>query len=253
MNEIALLGAVLWGYMTLFFCLSLLFKRNDLADVAWGLGFVLLSWIALFLRTTFDVLFLLPVLFVSIWGLRLSWHIFRRLRKHPEDPRYAAWRKEWTWFTLRSYFQVYMLQGLLLFIIVSPVLYFVLYGTPVLPCVLAGALLWTFGFLFESIGDAQLAYFLQKRTDPTAIMQSGLWKYTRHPNYFGESCMWWGLWILSFGAPMWLVLLISPVTITSLLLFVSGVPMMENRYKNNAAYQRYAAKTSVFIPWFPKT
>jgi steroid 5-alpha reductase family enzyme len=140
---------------------------------------------------------------VSIWGLRLAWHIHARHRGKPEDFRYMAWRREWgRWFYARSYAQVYLLQGALLFLVALPVLminrrpggtFGFLDGI--------GVCVWLFGFLFESVGDAELARFTRNPQNRGKILQSGLWRYTRHPNYFGEVVQWWGIWLLAVGVP----------------------------------------------------
>ena len=115
-----------------------------------------------------------------------------------------------------------------------------------------GLVVFGTGFAFEAIGDRQLAVFLHNPAHKGQIMSQGLWRYTRHPNYFGEATLWWGLYLiaLSGGAPWWAI--VSPVTITLLLLFVSGVPMLEKSMKDRPGYAEYAAKTSIFVPWFPK-
>jgi steroid 5-alpha reductase family enzyme len=115
----------------------------------------------------------------------------------------------------------------------------------------AGALLWVIGFLFEAVGDYQLARFKANPENKGKIMQSGLWKYTRHPNYFGESVMWWGIWIIALNVDYGWTAVVSPVVITLLLLKVSGVSLLEKHYSDNPKYRDYARRTNAFIPWFP--
>lgn len=247
--EIVLLVFV---YMLCGFFLALWKRDNSIVDVFWGFGFVLIAWYGLLRMMTFEPAQLLISGLVTVWGLRLSLHIlFRKIGK-PEDFRYAAWRKEWgKWFLLRSFFQIFMLQGFLMLVIAAPIILTNLYY-PRLEAIhwaflLAGGAVWVFGFVFEAVGDAQLRRFLRTRREGQ-LMTSGLWKYTRHPNYFGEATMWWGLFVISAN---WLAV-ISPLTLTCLLLFVSGVPMLERKYAGNPAWEAYKKRTSVFVPWFPR-
>ncbi|PIV90796.1 steroid 5-alpha reductase [Candidatus Gracilibacteria bacterium CG17_big_fil_post_rev_8_21_14_2_50_48_13] len=244
----------LLGYACLGFVLSLIFHRSDVADVAWGLGFILVGIASWWLGGAAISLGLIPLACVFLWGIRLSSHIFMRLRQKGEDPRYAAWRAEWgKTFLLRSFLQIFVLQTFLLGVIALPLMHLGLTQTaPSLPWLGVGLGIWIIGFCFEVLGDAQLRQFLRNPENKGRILQSGLWQYTRHPNYFGEATMWWGIWIMTFGIPYWPLFIVSPLLITLLLRFVSGVPLLEQRYKENAAYQEYAARTSVFLPWFPK-
>ncbi len=262
MSEFVTLYTTLAGAMVLFmsfwFLLGLLIKRNDVADIAWGLGFVTITFIALLLNSNPSPLSCLSAMLVALWGLRLATHIFIRNRAKSEDYRYAAWRKEWgKWFVVRSFFQVYMLQGVLLLTVVLPAALTagLAHKISVSAWAAAGVLVWLVGFFFEVVGDWQLTQFLRKRKNG-AIMNSGLWQYTRHPNYFGEVTQWYGLWLLLAAtdvAPGLVALgLIGPVTITILILFVSGIPLLEKKYADNPEYKKYASKTSKFFPRDPK-
>ncbi len=248
------LGVMLWGYMSLWFLISLSKKRNDVADVAWGLGFVLLAWSSFFLSGGSGIRGILVGILVSIWGVRLAWHIHLRHRSKAEDFRYLAWRREWgKWFYARSYAQVYLLQGTLLFIVALPVL--MINRSPGgrlgFPEIL-GACIWLFGFLFESVGDAELARFAKDPLNRGKILQTGLWRYTRHPNYFGEVVQWWGIWLVAIGVPGDWFSIVGPLTITVLILKVSGIPMLEKKMAENPDFSNYRRRTSVFLPWFPK-
>lgn len=245
-----LLGVILFFYMCFWYFISILKKRNDVADIAWGLGFVLLAWIS-FYFSNFSLIGLVVNIFVTIWGVRLSSHIYLRNRNKGEDARYLVWRQEWKYFYLRSFFQVFMLQGLLLFLIVYPVIFIntnaeinfnYLY--------LFGILVWIFGFLFESIADWQLKNFISRPENKGKIMQNGLWKYSRHPNYFGEVTMWWGIFLIALILPNGIYTIFGPLTITFLILSVSGIPMLEKKYEGNLIFEEYKKKTSKFIPWF---
>jgi steroid 5-alpha reductase family enzyme len=254
MNYYLTLGIVLFVYMSLWFVVSLIKKRNDVADVAWGLGFVLLTWISFFMSGTFGLRSILVGILVSIWGLRLAWHIHVRNRNKAEDYRYLAWRNEWgKWFYLRSYAQVYLLQGMLLYLIVSPVLAInASTNSPLGLLDIFGLLVWVLGFYFESVGDAQLARFISDPANKGKLLQTGLWSYTRHPNYFGEVTQWWGIWILALSTPSGVLFIIGPLTITFLILKVSGVPMLEKKMELNPDFAEYKRKTSMFIPFFRK-
>jgi len=252
-THLFLIVAGVLAYMSLWFAVSLLIKRNDVADVAWGLGFVLVIWTAFVLNPVFSLGRAILVLCITVWGLRLSFHIFFRNRKKPEDARYATWRREWgSAFVWRSYLQVFVLQGFLLLIISLPATSFILSFVDDSIAVYVGAAVWISGFLFEAIGDRQLRHFLRYEKNKGAVMKSGLWAYTRHPNYFGEATMWWGIWLITFGIPGWGVMIISPALITFLLLKVSGVPLLEKRYEGNPEYEAYKKTTSVFFPLPPR-
>lgn len=196
---------------------------------------------------------------VIIWGIRLALHIGIRNSQKVEDFRYANWRKEWgNAFLLRSFLQVYLLQGIFMFIIASP-LYLVaekghnlnlIDNIWVLPFPIWVGI-WLIGFLWQAISDYQLAQF-KKTKQPGEIMTGGLWKYSRHPNYFGEIVMWWGIWLMVVSLPFGLWAIISPITITYLLAKVSGVPMLEEKYKGNPDFEDYKKRTSALFPWWPK-
>jgi steroid 5-alpha reductase family enzyme len=250
MSYFLTLGIVLFVYMTLWFVVSLLKKRNDVADVAWGLGFVLMTWTSFFISGDSGVRGILVGVLVSIWGLRLAWHIHTRNKGKTEDYRYLAWRKEWgKYFYIRSYFQVYILQGVFLFLIVLPVL-FINKSTGTMLGILdvLGLIVWLLGFYFEAVGDAQLAQFIKNPENKGKLMQNGLWAYTRHPNYFGEVTQWWGLWLIALSSPGGVWSIIGPLTITFLILKVSGIPMLEKKMEENPDFAEYKRRTSVFIP-----
>lgn len=239
--------------MTGWFILSVVKKRNDVADIAWGLGFVLISWSGLYFANI-SLRGLLVNLLVTIWGVRLAWHIHKRNLKKHEDYRYAAWRKEWgKWFFVRSYFQVYLLQGLFLYLIIQPVNFIHYRVSSSLGIFdLIGLLVWIIGFYFESIGDSQLKTFISNPANKGKLMKTGLWKYSRHPNYFGEVTQWWGIFIIALSIPFGYITIIGPITITVLILFVSGIPLLEKKYEGRKDFEEYKKRTSVFFPLPPK-
>lgn len=253
LSVLAYASLAVWVYMTGLFVLALILKNNSIADVGWGAGFIIASWAA-WLQTPHTLAGTTTLVLVLIWGSRLSWHILRRNAGKPEDWRYAEWREQWgKWFILRSYLQVFLLQGLLLLIIVSPVIAIMASNTPLTPWLARiGMIVWIIGFGFEVVGDAQLRAFIAAKPKPGSVCDIGLWQFTRHPNYFGEATLWWGIFLLalSVSAPWWLI--IGPITITTLVRYVSGVPLLERKMMQNPAFQLYAKRTSIFFPRPPK-
>lgn len=238
--------------MTVWFSVSVALKRNDVADLAWGLGFVTISLFLVLSNPDNPVLKMVAVL-IFFWGSRLALHIFSRIINSKEDPRYLAWRNEWgNNFYLRSFLQVFMLQGFFMYLISLTIItssYSTI--TSLTPQIISGVAIWYLGFVFEYVGDQQLKDFLNMPQNRGRLMTEGLWRYTRHPNYFGEVTQWWGIFILTFSFTSWYSVL-SPLTITLLILFVSGVPLLEKRYAGRPDWEEYKNKTSIFIPWFPK-
>jgi len=255
MFELLLPTAIAVGAaMTLLFCLALVLKDNSIVDIGWGLGFVLVAGLSAVQDPGFEPRHILATFLVLVWGVRLAVHIFRRNRKRVEDFRYAAWRERWgRWFVLRSYFQIFMLQGLFLVLISAPLPRInSAPGRPLGPWDVAGVLLWLVGFLFESVGDAQLARFKKDPANKGKFIRTGLWNYSRHPNYFGEALMWWGIYVIALAVPGGGILVFSPLTITLLLRFVSGVPLLEKKYRDRPEFRDYARRTNAFIPWLPR-
>jgi steroid 5-alpha reductase family enzyme len=262
---------VLLLYVCVWFLVSILQKRNDVADVAWGIGFVLLTWVTFFLgdaTTTSLYSSLLVCVLVTIWGVRLAHHIHMRHRGRTEDKRYALWREQWQYFYTRSFFQVFLLQGVLLLLVAFPALFSVI-GLGQIDTIaetvvyLLGVCIWCIGFYFEVVGDRQLKKFLADPMNKGKLCMEGLWSYTRHPNYFGEVCLWWGMWVistalafsvevLSVTVPSYVITVIGPLTITFLILKVSGVSLLERSMKNHPNFASYAFRTNMFFPWRPR-
>ncbi len=253
-KALALAALVIFIYMTCAFIAALLKRNNGIADIAWGPGFIVTGWLVFLLCGRGHARQWLALALVTTWGGRLAWHIFRRNRGREEDFRYAAWRRQWgKWFTARSFLQVFMLQGFFMLLILAPVLLIVGQPQPLLNLLdLLGLLMWTKGFLFETIGDRQLAAFRKNLENKGKIITSGLWRYSRHPNYFGEALGWWGIAVIALSAPGGWLGLAGPVVITFLLLFVSGVPLLEKKYQGRPDFEEYKKRTPVFVPWFPK-
>jgi steroid 5-alpha reductase family enzyme len=193
---------------------------------------------------------MIVTLLVLLWGLRLSYHILVRNSGKGEDFRYKAWRNTWNYFLVRSYFQIFMLQGVLMLLISAPV-WFINSSTggPLGLWDSVGLIVFGAGFFFEVIADYQLAEFKRNPENKGKIITTGLWSVSRHPNYFGESLVWWGLSFYAFSLHNGWFTLISPLIITLLLRFVSGVPMLEKKYENHPDWKAYKAKTAAFIPF----
>lgn len=237
---------------------AFILRKNDLADVLWGPAFPLCALSAVYFSgTSFSALDLRQILIlslISIWALRLFFHVgLRNLSHREEDVRYNNWRKQWgsNWIW-RSYLQVFVLQALILFVFLVPV-FFVL-SAPSQPLEYLGTLgllFWVSGFLFESIGDEQLRRFKANRDNKGKLMVSGLWSWTRHPNYFGEVLLWWGIWLIAFELPGSWWTIAGPLGVTYLILNVSGVSMLEDLMRSRPGYAEYERSVSKFFPWPP--
>lgn len=247
---------VLLLYMSALFLCGYVAKNNGVADVGYGMAFLVFLGTLLSYMTPVTGYHALVAALPFVWGTRLAWRIFFKNLGKPEDFRYRAWRDAWgRSFLVRSFFQIYMLQGTIVFFIALPVVLALLYPAlhTVAPLVIVGIGVWFVGFMIEASADAQLDHFLKHRPEGERIMTRGLWHYSRHPNYFGESLMWWGIAIAASGlTSLWYIGFISPVLITALLLFISGVPMLERRFAGDPEWEAYKAKTSVFFLWPPK-
>jgi steroid 5-alpha reductase family enzyme len=248
----------IWILMTLMWLLSLKLKNTSIVDIIWGLGFVLVNWVVFFLTPEgfADRKWILNIL-VTIWGLRLTTHIYLRNHGKPEDFRYAAWReqygKKWWWY---SYVQTFLLQGLLMFLISAPLIHTQATATPTKIGVLeiAGILIWIIGFFFETVGDLQLENFKKNPSNKGKLLNYGVWRYTRHPNYFGDAAQWWGFYLIAAGSTLGFLTIFSPIIMTYFLIKVSGVAMLEKSMSDRKpGYKEYMQTTNAFIPWFPKS
>jgi steroid 5-alpha reductase family enzyme len=239
-------------HATAWFVASVVLRRNDIADVAWGLGFILLA-LFLLLAGSPDERDLLLTTLVVIWGSRLSIHIHVRNRGHAEDFRYREWREEWDRSALvRSFLQVFLLQGLILVVIATPLfLSAASEGPPLQGWATAGTLVWIFGFAFETIADEQLRRFKANEENRGRVLTTGLWRYTRHPNYFGEVVLWWGIFLIALPVENGWWAAASPLLLTFLILKLSGIPLLERKYEGNPEYEAYRRRTSAFIPLPP--
>ena len=250
-NFVAVLTMMLIGWT-----MSLIYRNVTLVDSLWGLGFVLIAWLTFFLADGFFGRKFLIALLVSVWGLRLAGHLSWRNWGHGEDPRYGAWRAEsGDRFWLVSLFKVFVLQAIFLWAIALAMQWGQLSSLPAKITWLdfLGLGLWLTGFFFEAVGDWQLARFKANPNNKGRVMDQGLWAYTRHPNYFGETLIWWGIFLITLATPGSWWTIVSPIIITVVLLKMTGVTLMEKTIvKTRPGYEAYIAKTNAFIPWFPK-
>jgi steroid 5-alpha reductase family enzyme len=246
---------VIFVYMTACFIFSQYLKRTDFVDIAWGFGFVMVSLITLLTSSNVNLFSLISTLFILIWGTRLSIHISKRFNNTKEDERYVKIKKEWkNYHPLYEYIKIFLVQGILMYIISLSISVINYIGSPDLNIFFyTGSIIWMLGFVFEAVSDKQLKDFIQnKKSKENRIMDEGLWKYSRHPNYFGEITMWWGIFIISISTGFWLLTLISPVTITYLIIKVSGIPLLEKKYDDDPEFNKYKKKTSMIFPLPPK-
>ncbi len=241
-------------YILIVYVIAQIKVDNSIVDIAWGGGFIAIVGVSILSMESVHPRQILVSALVFIWGLRLALYIHGRNNGKPEDYRYQEFRKGWgknPW--LHALVKVFLLQAILMFLIGLSLIEIAAYGNSPLNWIdVLGVIVWVKGFFFEALGDYQMSRFKKDPNNKGKIMRAGLWKYTRHPNYFGEVAMWWGIFIISISAGNWWISLISPVLLTLLILKVSGVTMLEKKYTGNPKYEDYIKKTSTFIPWFPK-
>jgi steroid 5-alpha reductase family enzyme len=243
------------GLMTTLWVVSIFMKNVSIVDMFWGMGFVLVNTFY-FLNTEMTPAKVILFLLVTVWGLRLSIYLGWRNAGKPEDFRYQEFRKKYGenryWWI--SFFQTFMLQGILMFIISLPLLGTNLNSTSDNLSWLdyAGVAIWVIGFIFEAGGDMQLAQFKANKANKGKVLNTGLWHYTRHPNYFGDSAVWWGFGLICLSTESYWYATGS-VIMTLLIIKVSGVALLEKSLKDQKPqYKDYIEKTSSFIPWFSK-
>ena len=242
--------------MTTLWIVSVLIKNVSIVDLFWGLGFVLTGGFYFLKTDGSEPRKIILLLLVTIWGLRLSLYLIWRNLGKGEDFRYSQFRKNYGekryWWL--SFFQTFLLQGLLMWLISAPLLGAQYHRTdnPLGIFDFAGIALWIIGFIFEAGGDFQLALFKSDPSNKGKVMDKGFWHYTRHPNYFGDSAVWWGFGLICIASGNYLPALGS-VLMTALIIKVSGVALLEKTLKEDKPqYMEYIEKTSSFIPWFPK-
>jgi steroid 5-alpha reductase family enzyme len=258
-NATALLAVIilLWAY-------SVKIRDVSFIDAFWAFGMVLLAWASWTQSDAPGALSHVLLGLTTLWGLRLSLHLWTRWRAHGEDPRYekimrsVMEKKGWSW-SKTSLQSVFLTQAPLLFITCLPAQLGIAYSdganTALGPLAFAGAIIAIIGILFETIGDAQLNAFRADPANKGKVLDTGLWRYTRHPNYFGDACTWWGIWLIACetGLPGW-ISIIGPIFLTFTLTRWSGKPMLEyGMKKTRPGYAEYVARTSGFFPLPPKS
>jgi steroid 5-alpha reductase family enzyme len=236
--------------------LSVRLRDASVADVAWGLGFVLIAWTTFAIADGATVRKVLVASLTTLWGLRLAGYLGWRQRGEGEDFRYQDMRRRYgRRFPFLSLFLVFGIQGLGMWAVSLPLQAAQVPDSPQGLTVLdmVGVAVWTLGFFFEAVGDLQLARFRADPRNRGKVMDRGLWRYTRHPNYFGDFCVWWGLYAIALatGEAWWSVA--GPVVMSCVLLKVSGKPVLEEHLtRHREGYPDYVRRTSPFFPWPPE-
>ncbi|MCP4524086.1 MAG: DUF1295 domain-containing protein [Candidatus Gracilibacteria bacterium] len=232
----------------LLFIISIKIQDNSIVDVFWGVGFLIVTLVLVHKNGLHDFSEILILFLIIIWSFRISISILlKKIKQKGEDKRYSKWRKEWRYFYTRSFFQVYLLQMFLLILVSIPI--FIIFYSKGDNNLLNIAGLFTsfFGLVYETIADIQISNFIKgKDKNLNKIFTKGLWKYSRHPNYFGELIFWIGICIISLQYSLYGI--IGLLVIAFILLFVSGVPLKERYYKNKSNYNEYVNNTPLFIP-----
>jgi steroid 5-alpha reductase family enzyme len=252
---VATAGAVAFMMLAVWL-LSVLKGDVSIVDIFWGLGFVLIASVSAALGDGYRGRCALITLLTTVWGLRLSLYLLWRNWGRGEDFRYRAMRRHhgerFWWVSLCT---VFALQGVLMWVVSLPVQVAQTAAEPGRFTVLdgAGALVWAIGLTCEAVGDWQLAHFKGDPANRGKVMNRGLWRYTRHPNYFGDAVVWWGLFLIAAATPGGWWTVVAPLVMTGLLRRVSGVPMLERALvKNRPEYAEYIRRTNAFVPWFPR-
>jgi steroid 5-alpha reductase family enzyme len=241
--------------MTLLWVVSIIVRNVSIVDLFWGFGFVLTAGFYFLKTEGFEPRKIVILILVAVWGLRLSLYLAWRNIGEGEDYRYKEFRKKYGsryWWV--SFFQTFLLQGILMWLISAPLLGAQYYGRNISLGIIdyIGVFFWITGFYFESAGDLQLARFKSDPANKNKVMDKGLWHYTRHPNYFGDSSVWWGFGFLCFATGSYLPVLGS-FLMTVIIIKVTGVGLLEKSLKvRKPQYKDYIERTSSFIPWFPK-
>lgn len=247
---------VIMTMMSLLWIISLTIRNASIVDIFWGFGFVVAAYFYFLKTGDISNRKILIVTIVTIWGLRLSSYIAWRNWGKGEDFRYRNFRKKYgeTRYWWISYFQVFLLQGILMWLISAPLLGAQFYTQNLKLNIFdyLGLAVWIIGFLFEAGGDYQLAMFRSDSSNKGKILDKGFWRYTRHPNYFGDSAVWWSYGFICIAAGSYLPVLGS-LLMTGLIIKVSGVAMLERSLKDSKpGYRDYIEKTNSFFPWFPR-
>jgi len=242
--------------MVIGWLVSLKKDNVTVVDSFWGMGFVLIAWLTYAIAGGNTLRGLLLAILTTAWGIRLTVYLSWRNWGEGEDPRYASWRAaHGKKFRMVSLYKVFLAQALFMWVIAFSLQVGILAQLPNRLGWLdaAGTAVWALGFIFETIGDFQLAQFKANAHNRGSVMDKGLWAYTRHPNYFGEALIWWGIYLIVLSIPGSWWTAISPVVLTLVLLKMTGITLTEKTIlKKRPQYQEYIDRTSAFVPWFPK-
>lgn len=254
LSSLLTVAVVIFLTMSGLYVLALILKNNSIVDIAWGPGFILVLTALFFRNPAPDPAKILLSVLITLWGLRLAVHIFRRNAGKPEDFRYVKMRKDWgKAAALKSFFFIFMLQGALMLVVSTPAVFvFLSAGRPLNALDIAGVLVFLTGFFFETVADLQLSAHVHDPRNKGKLMTRGLWSLTRHPNHFGEATLWWGLGLIALSSKNGWAGLIGPAVITFLLRFVSGVPLLEKKYAGRPDWEAYKKKTPIFLPRLPR-
>ena len=245
-------GIIIVSYFIIFFIVGTIIKNNSIVDVGWGLGFVVTGWLLFFISKEYTISKIIVNSLVTLWGLRLFYHILKRNLFAEEDFRYKKWRKDWGKHVIpRAFFQVYMFQALYMFIIGIGVYYVNVYDITFSWIMVIGIFVWIIGYFFEVVGDKQLKDYINNKDKKDPLLTTGLWNITRHPNYFGEAIMWWGIFLVIIVSSNAWYLVVSPLAITTLLRFIS-IPLLERKMQKRPGWDEYAKHTSIFVPFLKK-
>lgn len=239
--------------MTALWSVSLVLRDVSIVDVFWGAGFIVIAGVTFFLTGHSNARKLLLLGMTTVWGLRLAIHLGRRKFRTPEDPRYQAMReKVGPRFWIVSLGVVFLLQGVIMNVVALPIVAGQLDDTTLGWIDAVGVIIWGTGLFFEAVGDWQLTRFKADPRNAGKVMDQGLWRYTRHPNYFGDFAVWWGLYLVALGASGTWWTILSPLLMSFLLLRISGVTLLEQSLRDRKPeYSDYIARTSAFFPWPP--
>lgn len=244
--------------MFVLWLISMPLRNASIVDIFWGPGFGIIAIVTWYLAEGAAPRQHLLTVLTVVWAARLGLYLAWRNIGHGEDPRYQRMRQKTEEaggdFAKSSLIRVFLLQGILMWLISMPVQIGQMYAEPAElgPLAAMGTLLWLIGFLFEAVGDWQLARFKADPANKGEVMDRGLWRYTRHPNYFGNACLWWGLFVIACENPVGLWTLYAPIGMTYLLLKVSGVSLLERSLqKTKPGYEEYVRRTSAFFPLPP--
>lgn len=262
---IGISAITLFSYMIVAFSVGTIKKNNGLVDIFYGPGYFVFTFTCfitdLLIHGATSLQKIIVVILVLLWAIRLATYVYTRNRGKPEDYRYAVMRERWkTNVILKSLLKIYLFQGLVILIVDVPAWFVIISDNPIISSAFdfygitlwLGTLVWVIGFLFETIGDWSLYHFLQNPENKGKIMDRGLWKYTQHPNYFGEVTQWWGLYVIALASPFGFITFFGPALITYMIIKVSGVRLLNKRFEKNNRYTEYMRRTSAFFPWFPK-